>query len=405
MPSPRRRLLGVGFGAEGCGFGRVLRSLYQRLDAQWEVEHLEFASPGAAATNPNWRVHHTRRPGLQMGHLEFAELIAERRPQLVLLVGDLWQVPPYVDALAGSEMLPALVAYCPVDAPLPVQLDRRAMASLGRLDRLVVPTRYGAGQISAALGAMGLDPSALPLQVIPHGVDVGFFHPYPADAARSGRQRAREELFAGRPELADAFIVLNANRNQPRKRLDLTLQGFARFAADKPPDVHLFLHAGIIDVGINLVARACALGVQPRVLRLGDSEGHPVVPDTTLNAIYNACDVGVNTSASEGWGLVPFEHAATGAAQIVPDNSASAELWAGSASLLPDDDATLPAALAAALERLYRDRDFCRAQSGLALRNALRDEWRWDDVSRRFGALFSEVFLDSRRLPCATSGK
>jgi len=40
--------------------------------------------------------------------------------------------------------------------------------------------------------------------------------------------------------------------------------------------------------------------------------------DRELNLLYNACDVGLNTASSEGWGMVSFEHAATGAAQIVP---------------------------------------------------------------------------------------
>ena len=48
-----------------------------------------------------------------------------------------------------------------------------------------------------------------------------------------------------------------------------------------------------------------------------------------LNRLYGACDVGVNTSCGEGWGLVSFEHALTGAAQVVPRNSVCEELWEG----------------------------------------------------------------------------
>jgi D-inositol-3-phosphate glycosyltransferase len=43
-----------------------------------------------------------------------------------------------------------------------------------------------------------------------------------------------------------------------------------------------------------------------------------VVDDRQLNLLRNACDVGINTSMGEGWGLAGFEHGATGAAQIVP---------------------------------------------------------------------------------------
>jgi D-inositol-3-phosphate glycosyltransferase len=57
-------------------------------------------------------------------------------------------------------------------------------------------------------------------------------------------------------------------------------------------------------------------------------QGGGVRDDRELNLLYNACDVGINTSMGEGWGLVSFEHGATGGAQIVPEHTACAELWA-----------------------------------------------------------------------------
>jgi hypothetical protein len=52
-----------------------------------------------------------------------------------------------------------------------------------------------------------------PISVIPHGTDFSKFFPMDPLACR-------KEL--GVPE--DAFIVFNGNRNQPRKRIDLTLK-------------------------------------------------------------------------------------------------------------------------------------------------------------------------------------
>ena len=48
------------------------------------------------------------------------------------------------------------------------------------------------------------------------------------------RTDARRRLWPDEPDWHDAFIVLNANRPMPRKRIDLTIQGFAQFARDKP---------------------------------------------------------------------------------------------------------------------------------------------------------------------------
>jgi D-inositol-3-phosphate glycosyltransferase len=50
--------------------------------------------------------------------------------------------------------------------------------------------------------------------------------------------------------------VLNANRNQPRKRIDITLRGFALFAVDKPETVQLYLHMGSEDMGWNALQLA-----------------------------------------------------------------------------------------------------------------------------------------------------
>jgi glycosyltransferase involved in cell wall biosynthesis len=43
------------------------------------------------------------------------------------------------------------------------------------------------------------------------------------------------------------------------------------------------------------------------------------VPDSAINEIYNAADIGVNTSDGEGFGLCQIEHLYTGAPQIVTD--------------------------------------------------------------------------------------
>jgi hypothetical protein len=54
----------------------------------------------------------------------------------------------------------------------------------------------------------------------------------------------------GVPE--DTFIVFNGNRNQPRKRIDLTIKGFIEFAKDKP-DARLWLNMGSKDMGWEII--------------------------------------------------------------------------------------------------------------------------------------------------------
>ena len=101
---------------------------------------------------------------------------------------------------------------------------------------------------------------------------------------------------------------------------------------------------------------------------------------------------------SEGWGLIAFEHAATGGAQIVPDHSASGELWAGVAELLPSSPLELSLGsasggevqvvdVAAALERLYADPMELKIRSDLAMKRALHPDLSWAAVAARFNRL------------------
>jgi glycogen synthase len=52
-----------------------------------------------------------------------------------------------------------------------------------------------------------------------------------------------------------------------------------------------------------------------------DTGNHNVkaVPDETINEMYNATDIGINTSDGEGFGLCQIEHLFSGAPQIVTD--------------------------------------------------------------------------------------
>lgn len=237
--------------------------------------------------------------------------------------------------------------------------------------------------------------------VLPHGVDASLFRPLADDPDEAAR-RARAELGLG-PELEDAFIVLNANRNLPKKRMDLTVAGFARFAAGKPPGVRLYLHTQPQGQGWNVVLLARRYGILDRLILATDADRHPDLPSERLNLVYNACDAGLNTSTNEAWGLVSFEHAAAGRPQIVPGHSCLAELWDGAAELVApvttevnlsehtESFVVSPDGVASALERLWRDPAHRRelARRGRALATA--PEYSWSAIAARWAALFDAV--------------
>jgi glycosyltransferase involved in cell wall biosynthesis len=198
--------------------------------------------------------------------------------------------------------------------------------------------------------------------------------------------------------------VLNAAKNDTRKRLDLTIEGFARFARNKPRDVKLYLHTGATVDGLDIREMARRAGIVDRLISTdGWLEDHPAINDERLNLLYNATDVGINTASGEGWGLISFEHAATGAPQIVPAHTACEELWTDVETMLPirseGEHVGLgmlrkfvnPDDVAFVLERLYSDRTFREEQARRAYRNARQTAYDWDRIAQQWDDLLQSV--------------
>jgi len=212
--------------------------------------------------------------------------------------------------------------------------------------------------------------------------------------------RARRGLVGDQPDIDGSFVVLNASRLDKRKRVDLTVRGFARFAAGKPPNVRLCLHHAIMDDASERDLRSWIqqCGLTERVFL--NPLGSRIVADDELNLLYNASDVGINTSMGEGWGLVSCEHGAAGAAQIVPDHTACAELWRGRAELIPPARTYIPdfsvlemgevseEGVARALEVLYREPSRRQELSRAAVAVAHNPAHSWDVITGQFDRLF-----------------
>ena len=397
----RPRILVAGDGAVPTGFARVMEGIFTPLAATYEIHQLATNYRGDPHGQA-WNLYPAEAGGDRWGANRLLTLIEKIRPSLVFILNDIWVQHAYLNELRKLKDAPPVVLYCPVDGG---PLDAESVEPLRGVRRCVAYTEFGRGIIEAAAAAQRLKDARFDfpaVEVIPHGVDTETFRPLDAEGVPQ-RLHTRQQLFKGVPDLESRFIVLNANRNQPRKRIDTTIRGLALFARDKPPGVNLFLHMGVEDVGWNVIMLARRYGVEDRVLMSSLNKVMQAVSPQQLNRIYNACDVGLNTSSAEGWGLPSFEHAATRAAQIVPRHSACAELWEGSGVLvepavsiinekiLTEGWLVTPEGVAEALERLYSDREFLQEMSERAYRNATRAEYRWENIAARWDALFREV--------------
>ena len=205
--------------------------------------------------------------------------------------------------------------------------------------------------------------------------------------------------------------MFNGNRNQFRKRIDITIEAFAKFAKDKP-NTQLYLHMGLKDQGWDLMpvfARAMKReGLDPngRIILTAQSEGPPNVEVEMLNTIYNAVDVGVNTCKGEGWGLVNFEHAACRVAQVVPAHTSCREIFEGYGRMIRCDHVDVdtnyarempcPSSdhLAAILTDLYENREKLDATAELCYERVTDKQFDWDTVASQFGGIFEDVLKE-----------
>jgi glycosyltransferase involved in cell wall biosynthesis len=160
------------------------------------------------------------------------------------------------------------------------------------------------------------------IRVLEHAVDPTVFTSMSPQARTAIRQSMKLS--------DDAIVLFNANRNSQRKRLDLTIQGFVR-ALKTGANLVLILATGLdpqrgafYDVQRIFLEEAKEAGLDPaslanRFLLIDTANESAVLDDAAINQLYNASDLGINTSDGEGYGLCQLEHLYTGAPQVVTD--------------------------------------------------------------------------------------
>jgi D-inositol-3-phosphate glycosyltransferase len=404
------KILIIGDAVAPTGFARVIRSIFEPLRSDFELHLLATRYDDGPHDYP-WRLYPAGKGASVYGYDQIPTLIDEIQPAIVFLLYDIPFHPNYLEHIRRASSQPKVVMYAPVESgPIAPEILQR----LDGVSRYVLFTEYGRREIEESLVSVREQNPAFSfpkLDVIPHGVDCDRF--YPIAETKNGpvvdssvplrRLIARKQLGFNDPEHLEAFIVLNANRNMPRKRIDLTMQGFALFAKDKPANVKLYLHMATEDSGWNVLVLAKRYRIFDRLMMTRADNKRPEFSDEQLNLLYNACDVGLTTTTGEGWGMVSFEHAATSAAQIVPRHTSLADLWMEAAEFiepvmkltypgnLTEGHIVTPQGVALALQRLYENRDLRHELADAGYRNATRPEYNWNSIAQRWKRLFTEV--------------
>ena len=380
-------ILIVGEAVHPSGYATVVNGLLPHLASRYDTHVLAIGYRGLPI-NAEWRIHPNADFRDPWGLDELPRLMAEIKPAIVLFIYDLLLYLFHRETLAASFPEVRRIVYCPIDGTGPTP---SAIAALAGVDRLVLYNQTARRIIE---GTASHPPASC--DVIPHGVATQTYR------SLGKRIDARRLAFPNRPDLWDGLIVLNANRNNPRKRIDLTLDGFAAFARDKPPSVKLCLHMDRTECyPVEDLARD--LGISDRLIFGAQGPGHAALSPEHMNVLYNACEIGINTSTGEGWGLVAMEHGAAGGAQIVPRHSACAEFWRDAAVFLDpvakvrhpgalcENQMVSAAGVTSALQSLYECPGLLENFSTRAIALVHRDEWQWSNIAARWDSLFQEV--------------
>ena len=250
----------------------------------------------------------------------------------------------------------------------------------------------------------------IPCYWLPHGINPQTYYPVPRNLARR---------FFGVP-LTD-FLVLNLNRNQPRKRWDTCLQAFAEVVR-RLPDAPIKLVVGTELTGAWNLKELYERELKKRGVSIELGMSRLVIPghaqqltDEETNTLYNIADVGINTCDGEGFGLCNFEQAAVGVPQIVPrlggflhffDQSiasmveprlsiyvdATRDGVGGEAQLSSSDD------FADAIVAYYKDRQRL-GDHGKRGREAILSRFGWGKVADQFYSILKAVGPSSALLP------
>jgi len=255
------------------------------------------------------------------------ELILKITPDIVFVLNDPWIAMDYANNFKlVKEKYPALktkyFAYIPVDAE---NVKQDFVEGLRLYDRVITYTQFGKDQLQYRMNSEGQDFSLQNVAVIPHGVNTNVFKKLDLD-----RKTLRGQMNLSE----DDFVVLCLQRNQPRKRLDLTFYYFAEWVKrySLPKSVKIYYHGALQDFGIDIVQWCEYLGIEDRLAISSPN----IRPDSgltveQLNMVYNTADVFFTTTAAEGWCLPAAEAMATGVPVILPKHSALAEWPEGNA--------------------------------------------------------------------------
>jgi glycosyltransferase involved in cell wall biosynthesis len=404
MAKQIRKMLFVGDFPVQTGFGIVSANLIKTFRQHYEMHVLAVNYYGdyTPALDGLSVYPASGQGGDIWGKGRLVDLTAKINPDVVFILNDPWIAMEYsivLDKFFKSNprfIKPKMIVYTPIDAE---NVKQDFVEGLRFYDSIVTYTQFGVKQLMNRTNTEGLEVGLPKVEAVPHGVDRRVFHKLSVT-----RKDLRESMNLSE----DDYVVLCLQRNQPRKRIDLTMYYFAEWVKrySLPENVKFYYHGALQDFGIDIMQWAEYLGIQDR-LAISSPNLRPDlgISPQQLNMVYNSADVFFTTTAAEGWCLPVAEAMSVGVPAILPRHTALAEWPEGNAEYmevypfpqLTDRGlntihyVTEKESAIAALHKLYTDHEYRKNLGERSLQHMQQDKFKWDVIGNQFLEIINGV--------------
>jgi glycosyltransferase involved in cell wall biosynthesis len=243
------------------------------------------------------------------GYSVLIDVLRKKKPNVVMIYNDMSIVTRFLEEIRKSGIPRDFKIWIYCDQVYDRQLQGMIDLLNRDADRVFAFTDYW----KKRLRDQGV---TRPLSVLGHGFNPKMFFPIPREMARKSLKM---------PE--DAFVIMNLNRNQPRKRLDLLIMAFVELVVKYPTKPIILLSISdkgekggwwLFEVFVDEL-KARGVPIEQFGNRLMISNQDMAFKDEDINILYNIADVGISTAEGEGWGLCNFEQMGVGIPQVIPD--------------------------------------------------------------------------------------
>jgi glycosyltransferase involved in cell wall biosynthesis len=323
----RRRFLLVGTHAhQTTGYSKVTYHIIQELSKHPQLSVFHFGFQKFVTPPSDYRVYPSNvevydpvsveKAGaapqeMGFGFSQLSAYVRKVQPDVIMIYNDAGVICKFLDKLAADLSDAERAKYKMI-----IYLDQvytiQRPELLARMDKDTHAYFAFTTYWKTVLESQGIKK---PIHVLRHGFDPTQFKPLDRNVIRKKHNI---------PE--NAFVILNLNRNTPRKRYDIVVTAFAELVAKNPtkPLALMCVCDGgetggfpIQEIYMRELAKR-NVPIQFHGHKLMIAKSALTYTDDLINELYALSDIGITAADGEGFGLCQFEAMGIGIPQVVP---------------------------------------------------------------------------------------